>query len=290
MLVTPRPGVDRTNLLETLRSVQTQVSNLRGGGRDAFDRLLDYLNWASDAVATLGNRISSADLDRLVLTKRYEQLLSGVGALANAETTRLVNTLVSLELTQRTDAFNEAISTLNQYIERWSRPDHFIVADSSFYIHHPDKLADIDFAEVVNFYDGSIHLLVPMVVIDELDGLKQGKVNSHVRWRAGYTLAVLDKLFQKGVTVANLQIADQEVQRTTGVRRGEVNVEILFDPPRHIRLPINDDEIVETAATAQPLTGRQVTLITYDTGQASRARRAQLKVIKLNQQPEKESS
>ncbi len=80
------------------------------------------------------------------------------------------------------------------------------------------------------------------------------------------------------------------MQRTTGVRRGEVNVEILFDPPRHIRLPINDDEIVETAATAQPLTGRQVTLITYDTGQASRARRAQLKVIKLNQQPEKESS
>jgi hypothetical protein len=49
-----------------------------------------------------------------------------------------------------------------------------------------------------------------------------------------------------------------------------------------VRLPINDDEIVDRAAAVKPLAGRQVTLLTYDTGQASRGRRAELNVIKLS--------
>jgi hypothetical protein len=79
MLVTPRPGVNRDNLLNILRSVQGDVTNLRGGGgpQTAHKRLLGYLEWTSDAVRMLGNQISSADLERLVLTRRYELLLSG---------------------------------------------------------------------------------------------------------------------------------------------------------------------------------------------------------------------
>lgn len=35
MLVAPRPGIDRDNLLKTLRSVHADDSNLRGGGGSA---------------------------------------------------------------------------------------------------------------------------------------------------------------------------------------------------------------------------------------------------------------
>jgi hypothetical protein len=35
---------------------------------------------------------------------------------------------------------------------------------------------------------------VPIVIVDELDGLKRND-KDHTRWRAGYTLAVLDRLF-----------------------------------------------------------------------------------------------
>jgi hypothetical protein len=61
-----------------------------------------------------------------------------------------------------------------------------------------------------------------------------------------------------------------------------VNVEILFDPRGNVRLPINDDEIVDRAAVAQALAGRDVTLLTYDTSQASRGRRAGLRVMKFD--------
>ena len=51
MLVTPRPGVDRRYLRDTLRSVHTDVSNLWTGGTPggAYQRLLAYLQWADKA-------------------------------------------------------------------------------------------------------------------------------------------------------------------------------------------------------------------------------------------------
>ncbi|MDQ7809396.1 PIN domain-containing protein [Amycolatopsis sp. A133] len=262
-----------------LRSLRDQVANLEGGGVNGtgFDRLLAYLNWAANAAGALGNQVSEADLARLVLTKRYEQLLSGVGTLAGTDTVTVVNLLVSLELRERVVAFNQAVAALQQIIDRWSSTDLCVVADSSFYIHHPVKLKDIDLTEVVDFDRGYVRLLVPMVVIDELDGLKESK-NKHVRWRAAHTLGVLDELFRDGAPSAKLRAT---------------RVEILFDPPGHSRLAINDDEIVDRAVSAQalayqPAIGRKVVLLTYDTGQASRARRADLDVLKLNQPPEEE--
>jgi hypothetical protein len=53
MLVTPRPGVSRENLLKALQSVHTDAYNLRGGGgaaRNAYERLLAYVEWTSSAV------------------------------------------------------------------------------------------------------------------------------------------------------------------------------------------------------------------------------------------------
>lgn len=63
---------------------------------------------------------------------------------------------------------------------------------------------------------------------------------------------------------------------------GEVTIEILFDPPGHVRLPITDDEIVSRILAIEPLAGRPVTLVTYDTGQATRGRTAGLQVSKLS--------
>jgi len=49
----------------------------------------------------------------------------------------------------------------------------------------------------------------------------------------------------------------------------------------HVRLPITDDEIIDRVLAVQPLAGRKITLLTYDTGQSTRARNAGLQVRKL---------
>ena len=284
MLVTPRPGVDRRNLRDSLRSLRSAVSNLRGGGPSgAYQRLLAYLDWTSDAVRTLGNQISSADLDRLVLTKGYERLLSGVGSMTGSEVEvqRVVNGLVSTELDQRIAAFDEAVRALDEQINRWSILGDFVVPDSSFFIEHPEKLEDADFTSLVDVAGTRIHILIPIVVVDELDGLKQSK-DRHVRWRAGYTLAVLDRLFTRTTGPVRLRAEDLSAVGARDTGGGEVTIELLFDPPGHVRLPINDDEIIDRALAIQPLAARKITLLTYDTGQSTRARAAGLSVVKLS--------
>lgn len=59
-------------------------------------------------------------------------------------------------------------------------------------------------------------------------------------------------------------------------------LQLLFDPPGQVRLPIKDDEIVDRALAVEPLAGRKITLLTYDTGQSTRARNAGLQVVKLS--------
>jgi PIN domain-containing protein len=280
--VTPRPGVNSGNLLSSLCSIRTAVFNLRGGPQVAHKRLLAYLEWSSDAARMLGNQISSADLDRLVLTRRHELLLSGVGSMTGTEmeVQRVVNGLVSLELDQRIDAFDQAIKELEEQVKRWPRLGDLVVADSSFYIEHTKKLEDVDFAPLDTELGDNIHIVVPIVVVDELDGLKRSKEPA-VRWRAGYTLAVLDRVFARTTGPARLR-AETLSALGSSIPVSQITMELLFDPPGHVRLPINDDEIIDRALAIESLASRKITLFTYDTGQSTRARAAGLRAKKLS--------
>ncbi len=99
-------------------AVYTDVYNLRGGGgaaRNAYERLLAYVEWTSAAVRMLGNQVSNSDLDRLVLTERYRLLLSGLaGTMTGTErpVQRVLNGLVSLELDERVEDFEAAVKAL----------------------------------------------------------------------------------------------------------------------------------------------------------------------------------
>lgn len=74
-----------------------------------------------------------------------------------------------------------------------------------------------------------------------------------------------------------------------GLMWNEITIELVFDPPGHVRLPINDDEIIDRALAIEPVADRKVTLLTYDTGQSMRARSVGLQVIKLSKKAEEQS-
>jgi PIN domain len=277
MHVTPLPGADRNALLKTLRSLHTEVVGLRGGGAPgpAHDRIGSYLEWAANAVRHLDNQVKAADIGRLVLTHGYDRLLNALGVPGTDITTqRVLNDLVSLELDQRVQAFEAAVNAVQAQIGRWPLTQAFVVPDTSFYIEHKDKLEEADFQALLGLPGMPVQVLVPIVVVDELDGLKKSK-DKDTRWRAAYTLAVLDRVLAAagvGATAGTVIPADQG---------GGCTVEIVFDPPGHVRLPINDDELIDRILAIQPLAGRQVTLLTYDTGQSTRARAVGLPVKKL---------
>lgn len=285
-----------------------------GGPADAHKRLLEYLKWTTFAVQMLGNQISDADLRALVLTRRYELLLSGVGTMRGSEMElqSAVTDLVDLEINQRIEAFEAAIKALDDRIKRWTQYSHFVVPDTGFYIKHPQKLEVADFGPLINVWQSPIHILVPMVVVDELDRLKEIK-DPHVRWRAGYTVGVIDRVFAQSTgpgwlrkgevsttesvppdVSASFPLEITAAMASGGIQRSDITMELLFDPPGHVRLPIADDEIVDRALAVEPLAGRKVTLLTYDTGQSTRARNAGLQLVKLSkdigEEPSEEES
>ena len=174
-------------------------------------------------------------------------------------------------------------------VDRWSRKGVFVVADTSVYIKHPEKFGEWDHREHAAALAEPIHLLVPIQVVDELDSLKESRTKP-VRWRAGQSLAVMNRIFVGTSFSATLQPEDWSAYERgeEGNPRGALSAELLFDPPGHQRLPIADDEIIDRAAAVQALAGRQVTLLTYDTGMAMRARAAGLKDVRLDLPPEED--
>jgi len=284
MLITPRPGVNRDNLLKAVQSVQGELSSLHSGAgnaRNAQERALAYLKWTNSAVRMLGNQISPSDLDRLVLTDRYKLLLTAAGTLTGGDTPTqaVLNGLIDRELEAQLHAFDAVVEALQRRILQWSGYEQYVMADTSVYIHHPDKLETIDPGALLGDPHADFVVLVPMVVVDELDRLKEVK-DRQTRWRAGYTLAVLERLFERGISRTLLRKGETEpVAKVAPL--GDVWIELLFEPPGHVRLPDSDDEIIDRALGAEPLANRKVTLLTYDTGQSMRARNAGLHVVKL---------
>ncbi|MET9611736.1 PIN domain-containing protein [Kitasatospora indigofera] len=261
--------------------MSTDVSNLYTAFHgDSGQRLLAYLEWANDAAARLTNQLSEKEIERLVFTPRYEQLLAGAADFGASFMQKLTNSLVQLELSQRTAAFEEAVAELDRMIGSRQAPTLTAVFDTSMFIQHPNKLEAIDWVALTGIPTGLINLLVPMVVIDELDRLKEAS-KPHARWRARETLRVLDRLFPKGdERFAYLNLGEPLSSDLA------VSVEVVFDPPQHTRLPIDDDEIVDRALAMQPLVASPMKLFTYDTGQSTRARYAGLDVVKLAVLPE----
>lgn len=278
MLVSIYPGARPTDVLEVLRSIHAKIGDAANVRDSAVARATAYLGWANDSVRMLEHRVSAADIDRLVLTSGYERILTATGILAGDDTGTqgALSGLLRREIERQGEVLAEAVKDLQEQILRWPPNRLYAVADTSFYIDHEHKLEDIDLAEHVHatWPDQVVTLIVPIIVMDELDGLKNRGPNHQVKWRAGHTLAVFDRIFAKPGVQGILQ-------QPAADRRGIV-ADVFFDPVGHERLPIADDEIIDRALAAQGLAGTTVTLLTFDTGQAARARNARLAVSKLS--------
>ncbi|MGH3124111.1 MAG: PIN domain-containing protein, partial [Streptosporangiaceae bacterium] len=167
-----------------------------------------------------------------VMTPGYGRLLSIAGTMTGSDiaTQRVLNGMVSLELSHRVEDFAAAVKALEEEIGRWARPGVLVVADTSFYIQHPDKLEELDFRPLLEIWEDPVRLLVPIVVVDELDGLKKSK-GTQERWRPLYTLAVIDRILANPPGPAELAPQDFSALGTGGIPRGAVTMELVFDPP-----------------------------------------------------------
>lgn len=275
------PGARRDDLRQVLWDEEVNIGNVQGGGHKPLARYLKYMEWANLASRRLRPLVAPEEIDRLVLTKMYWALQ----AMASTPELKVVTDLVDTEIASRIHDLREEKEAIDRMAKRWGPVGAIALPDTTFYLHHPIKMEDWELAPFLGMREEPLVVLTPMVVIDELDRLKESKINE-VRWRAGYALAVIDRVVGEKVEVGVLKPDNLVPEDGKSKPRGVVELEILFDPAGHSRLPIEDDEIVDRGLAIQGVAERSVTILTYDTGQSTRARRAGLKAHRFRQADE----
>ncbi|MBC6461457.1 PIN domain-containing protein [Actinomadura sp. HBU206391] len=273
MLLRLLPGATPASVLEPLQRTRTDVGNLSTGHFGGpVDRREAYLHWANESVRALRSALPSAEQNRLIMTSAFWHIQSMATPLANA-TTSTINTEVQARKTEL-DALYIA---LQDQISRWESV-RIAIPDTSMFIRH-DKVEEWDLAPLLQLAEGEpLHIVIPMAVVDELDRLKEAS-KKETRWRARYSTAVLDRVLPDPTQTGVLREQGYEPGR------GCVTVEVLLDPPGHVRLPGDDDEIVDQAYSVNGLATQPVTVLTYDTGQSMRARARTLSCKKLPDPP-----
>ncbi|WP_405144386.1 PIN domain-containing protein [Sphaerisporangium sp. NBC_01403] len=266
--------MSRRPIRDALHDAYQAAHNLYLSHQPSVDLYNAYFEWANDTVRKLQTLISGADIDRLILTPRHWALYSVPVASAAP-----VRDLVKLELERQATAMQDAYKALDFLATRWADLGVFVVVDTSVYCHHPQRLDEADLAADLGIGEEPLHIVIPMVVIDELDRLKD-RGNGDAKVNARKTLKVLDQVLSDPGDIGRIREAGPSVL-DPGIKRGVITVELLPDPPSHIRLPRSDDEIVDQALALEGLADRRVRVVTYDTGQSTRARLAGLEAVKL---------
>lgn len=280
MMITLLPGRTADTVLDTLRSLEKEARNLMSTRPGTLDRLTAYLRWVEETRWALRRLVHTDDVERLLPTHHCDRVLrSGPSLMADPSDTSggveirgLVNTMVTSALEDHARAFDDTATSLEEQIKRWRRPGRLILLDTNVFAEYERELTHMDIAGMLDLGDQAIRVIVPMVVVDELD-------NGKWTWKGDKTSRARRAL----IAIEEAIRADGMLQPPgpSGPRRNPVTIELVEDPRGHVRLPIADDEILDRGLAVQYLANDRITVVTFDTGMALRARRLGMEVHKL---------
>jgi hypothetical protein len=239
------------------------LQNCRNGN-DARDVRDQWLRWWSEADAQLRNLFADGDVAASLYVSQARVRDVNLDAMPYG----LLKHEIDVWL-DRFTAMVDELMALKRFIER---PGLIVVPDTSAFIegvHFTElnwqQMADIDPRKPVR-------LVVPVLVVEELDELKRGR--DRVRDRARSVLRQLWELNTDGKQAAVIP----------GSR--PVTVEVLADGSWHVRRPVNDNEIIERALYIGEITGKDVILAAADYSMLYQASSAGLKTALVDRRGE----
>ncbi|WP_054682159.1 PIN domain-containing protein [Microbacterium sp. No. 7] len=253
------------------------------------DRLNEYRTWSTRQIRSLTGQLMPASIEELVASRRH-WLLQSLDPIAYG--VAAVGELVDLEVTSCIEAVSAALKDLRGQADVWSKwrehgiagkPYAAVVLDTNVLLRHSENLIDIPWNVGLNIFPHeAIALGIPMVVVEELDRLKDsngamylGDEKLAVRTLARKALRSLDTVFKAGYL--NWQIRE----RGAGGMQlpDELHAILIVDDLHHTRTRDADLEIMDQAIRLRPFTSN-VALATYDQAMIFRARSAGLKAFR----------
>ncbi|WP_189845403.1 PIN domain-containing protein [Streptomyces umbrinus] len=253
---------------EASRRLAEVIADLQILGRSPM--CVEYLAWADTCENRLRAVFAEPDIVALLHTRRYWHLYRHHEAEAD-DVWINTNLPVPDPAGQEATAQLAALTALARQAEQLGAlaewPGRVLVYDTNSLMHYQPPDA-IDWAARVKAQ--AVRLVVPLVVIDELDR-KQHEGSDKMAQRARSALRALDK-FLDGARPGR-------VAPLPG--RAGVTIEILMDEPGHRREASADDEVIERGVLLAQITCAPVTVVTADTGMRLRATAAGLETLRL---------
>lgn len=270
-LIWPQPGTPGDVLESALQRVLNEATAMTASGADLVPA---YLRWAADAFTRLRRCLSADDVDRLVRPPTYWAAVAG-----SASSTAMQQVILA-ELAAQQDELRQILRSVEGFRQRFigvPEAAMVLVPDTNVLLAHAETARDADWHGIVHQHvrhDDTVRLLIPLVVIDELDKLKDS-TKEKTRTRARVMLKLIHSL------VGDSPENRPTVQEATSVSGG-VTLEVLMESPRHVRLPRNDDELVDVVARLRDMLGPRTVMTTFDTGADFRAAIRNVKHVRLD--------
>ncbi|MFJ3310274.1 PIN domain-containing protein [Streptomyces sp. NPDC086549] len=211
-----------------------------------------YDQWTTQAAAELLEAFADPAVPARLRGERYNAILHG--QFTPDRWTFLINT----ELQDLRTYFMELANELRRMKDRFtSHQVRTVVLDTNDLLHY----MRFDKIPWQRLFGPGTSVMIPHVVIDEIDKKSYDAHDTGVRKRARAVFALLEQI-----------LAQIEADGRAVVNNGETVVDVLRDEPGHVRLPNNDDEIVARAChLQQAIAPAPVTVITGDNGMRARA-------------------
>ncbi|MEU7032752.1 PIN domain-containing protein [Streptomyces sp. NPDC046237] len=256
-----RPGYTLDTAERDLASVRVKWQNLYSNQDRLWER---YLQTVNDTYVQLSQSLTDPDLGEGLYSKHFWQLANG----GTGSTPLLHGTLVR-EVKEQIAAIEAAlvqVAALRMYAER---PGTRVVYDTNM-LNHWRAPNEVKWDEVLReegLPSKRVRLVVPLVVIDELDRQKGG--GGQLGSRAAKAIRFLESAL-KGVAPG-----------TPTEIRPNVTLEVRLDPPGHRRGEA-DVEVLLCAAELDQLGGPAPTrVLTDDFGMHLRAQSMRVAAMRL---------
>jgi hypothetical protein len=266
-----RPGASLADLARIARGQANDAQNVRNRFIEGHpkDYLTAYLGWVNEASRMLANCLQRTQLDELLHTRHYWALRQMDGGEA------WLTGQIKAEMNARSEALTEIAGEAERLEQWWNVPAAIVVPDTNVLLHSTEFFDDLDWPKALDI-DSSVQLVIPMVVVDQIDNLKRSKqpVRSRARQTANRLEAHLGKRPRVPISQSERHIGGYSIPGPT------TTVEVLVDPLDHSRLADSDSEIVDRALYLQELTGRPILIATWDNLMRFRARGVRVETVK----------
>ncbi|MGW2892906.1 PIN domain-containing protein [Streptomyces griseoruber] len=245
-----------------LNDVQNSVPHIFGNAvpgmpqedwEQAANRVVrEYDQWTLRAAAELLEAFADRSVAARLRGERYNAIVHG--QFTPQRWTLLINTELSELRTYFMELANELRLTIDRFTGHRGRT---VVLDTNDLLHYM-RFDKIPWQKV---FGRGTSVMIPHVVIDEIDKKSYDTNDTGVRKRARAVFALLEQV-----------LTQIETDGRAAVNNGETVIDVLRDEPGHVRLPNNDDEIVARACyLQQAIAPAPVTVVTGDNGMRARA-------------------